>query len=92
MRKGAVEKMPKPQERAGKKTNSLARELLDLRDELGALNACSAFVMQALSDALLSREGMGRRSAVGAALCVQWLGDRAVELERRLKSLQERAS
>ncbi len=91
MRKGVIEKMPKSQS-AGKKVDSLAGELLELRDELSVLNACNAFVLRALSDALLSREGMGRRSAVGAALCVQWLDDRAVELERRLKSIHERAN
>lgn len=84
--------MPGQQKLADKGADSLKADLLALRDELSALNACTAFVLESLSDALSDREGSGGRSATGAALCVEWLGDRAIELERRLKSIHERAS
>jgi hypothetical protein len=83
--------MPKPEESFHRKTVSLARELLEFRDELGALNACNAFVMRALAGAMVNEEGMDSRSATGAMFCAQWLSDRAVELERRLKRIQGQA-
>lgn len=82
--------MPKSQKPVHGKTNSLARELLDLRDELSALNACNAFVLQALSGAMLKGDGLDDRSATGAVYCTQWLGDRAAQLEQRLKKIQGR--
>jgi hypothetical protein len=82
--------MPKSQERRTNKITSPAGELLEFRDELSALNACNAFVLRALTDAMLRGEGMDSRSATGAAFCVQWLDDRAVDLERRLKNIHER--
>jgi hypothetical protein len=59
---------------------------------LTALNACNTFVLRALTDAMLRGEGMVGRSATGAAFCVQWLDNRAVDLERRLKNIHERAT
>ena len=69
----------------------LTREILEFRDELGALNACNAFVFQALAGAAADGEGLGRRAATGAMLCTQWLADRADELERRLKKIHGQA-
>ncbi len=63
----------------------LARELLQFYDELTALHACGAFVMQALASTLVKGEGLDERSATGAVFCTQWLGDRAAEMERKLK-------
>lgn len=73
---------------------SLARELLGFYDELTALNACSAFVAQALASALANGGGLDERSATGAVYCAQWLNDRTAELERRFKKIlsQARAS
>lgn len=82
--------MPKLRRRSNGKTGSLARDLLEFRDELNALNACNAFVLQALAGAMESGEAMTSRAATGAMLCAQWLGDRAAELERRLKNIQDR--
>lgn len=62
-------------------------ELLDFYDELTALNACNAFVMQALTTALTNDSGLGEHSSTGAVFCAQWLNDRTVELEIRLKKL-----
>ena len=64
-----------------------ASELLEFYDELTTLNACSAFVMQALAAALANGGGLDERSATGAAFCAQWLNDRTVELETRLKKI-----
>jgi hypothetical protein len=64
-----------------------ARELLKLYDELTALHAASAFVMQALAAAQVYGGGLDERSATGAVFCAQWLNDRTVELERRLKHI-----
>ena len=66
---------------------SLARELLQFYDELTALNACSAFVMQALASALANGGGLDERSATGAVFCAQWLNDRTAELEQQLKKI-----
>jgi hypothetical protein len=66
---------------------SLARELLQFYDELTALNACSAFVMQALASALASGCGLDERSATGAVFCAQWLNDRTAEMELKLKHI-----
>ena len=73
---------------------SLARELLEFYDELTALNACSAFVTQALAAVLVKGNGLDERSATGAVFCAQWLNDRTAELERRFKKilLQAQAS
>ena len=66
---------------------SLARELLQFYDELTALNACSAFVMQAWASALANGGGLDERSATGAVFCAQWLDDRTAELEQQLKKI-----
>jgi hypothetical protein len=68
----------------------LARELLAFYDELTALNACSAFVMQALASALMSEEGLDERATTGAMLCAQWLNNRSMAVEQRLKTIQAR--
>lgn len=83
--------MPKLRKRLQGKANSVARDLLEFRDEINALNACNAFVLQALAGAMESGEAMSSRAAKGAVLCAQWLGDRAVELEQRLKNIRDRA-
>lgn len=87
MRKKAIERMPKSQELALEKSNALASELLEFRDELSTLNACNAFILQALAGAMVNGDGMDSRSAMGAMFCAQWLSDRAVELEQRLKKI-----
>lgn len=71
--------------------DSSARELLRLYDELTALHAANAFVMQALAAAQVYGGGLDERSATGAVFCAQWLNDRAVELERRLKGVVSQA-
>ena len=73
------------------RTDLPARELLKLYDELTALHACSAFVMQALAAALVNGGGLDERSATGAVFCAQWLNDRTVELERQLKNIVSQA-
>jgi hypothetical protein len=72
-------------------TDLPARELLKLYDELTALNACSAFVMQALAAALANGGGLDERSATGAVFCAQWVNDRTVELERQLNDIVSQA-
>jgi hypothetical protein len=62
-----------------------------LYDELTALHACSAFVMQALAATLANGDGLDERSATGAVFCAQWLNDRTVELERQLKNIVSEA-
>ena len=69
----------------------LASELLQFYDELTALHAGSAFVMQALASALVKDEGLDERSATGAVFCAQWLNDRTVELEQQLKNILSQA-
>jgi hypothetical protein len=71
--------------------DSSASELLELYDELTALHAASAFVMQALAAAQVYGGGLDERSATGAVFCAQWLNDRAVEVEQRLKGVVSRA-
>jgi hypothetical protein len=78
--------MPSRNEPA-KRQKQGAIELLDLYDELTALNACNAFVMQALAAALTNGRGLDERSATGAVFCAQWLNDRTVELEKQLKKI-----
>ena len=68
-----------------------ACELLKLYDELTALNACSAFVMQALATALTNGGGLDERSATGGVFCTQWLNERTVEMEQQLKDIVVRA-
>lgn len=79
--------MAKPQEHRTKKFTSTAGELLGMYDELTAVHASSAFVMQALAAALVNGGGLDKRSTTGAVFCVQWLNDRTVELERELKNI-----
>jgi hypothetical protein len=69
----------------------LARELLQFYDELTALHACSAFVMQALASTLAKGEGLDERSATGAVFCVQWLNDCTAEQEQKLKNILSKA-
>ena len=84
--------MPKPKEATRRKGgSSLAHELLEFRDELDDLNACNAFVVQALAGAVAGGERLGRRAATGAMVCAQWLDDRAAELERCLRKIHRRA-
>lgn len=65
----------------------LGRELLHFYDELTALNACNAFVMQVLASPLVKGEGLDEHSAIGAVFCAQWLNDRTTELEQSLKQI-----
>lgn len=65
----------------------LKRELLQFYDELTALNACNAFVMQALASTLAKDEGLDERLATGAVFCVQWINDCTTELEQSLKQI-----
>ena len=83
--------MPSLEENAGTQTDLPARELLALYDELTALNACNAFVMQALAAALAGGGGLDERSATGAVFCAQWVNDRTVEFERQFRSIVSRA-
>ena len=83
--------MPSPERTVDSQTDLPARELLKLYDELTALNASSAFVMQALAAALTHDGGLDERSATGAVFCAQWLNDRTAELERRLKHIVSQA-
>ena len=69
----------------------LARELLQFYDELTALHACKAFVMQALASTLVKGEGLDERSATGAIFCAQWLNDSTADLEQRLKYILSKA-
>ena len=73
------------------KPASPASELLKLYDELTALNACSAFVMQALATALINGGGLDERSATGGVFCAQWLNERTAEMEQQLKDIVVRA-
>lgn len=82
--------MPNPKINTDNHTNLTARELLKFYDELNALNACSAFVMQALATALIN-SGLDERSSTGGVFCAQWLNERTVEMEQRLKDIVGRA-
>ncbi len=83
--------MPNSEGTAETRADSPARELLELYDELTALHAASAFVMQALAAAQVYGGGLDERSATGAVFCAQWLSDRAVEVEQRFKGVVSRA-
>ncbi len=83
--------MPSPERNVDGQGDLPARELLKLYDELTALHACSAFVMQALAAALVHGGGLDERSATGAVFCAQWLNDRTAELERQLKNIVSQA-
>ena len=80
-----------PEKIVDSQTDSPARELLKLYDELTALHAASAFVMQALAAALVNGGGLDERSATGAVFCTQWLNDRTEELEKQLKNIVSQA-
>lgn len=81
--------MPNRSESIRRPTQS-ASELLDLYDELTALNAGNAFVMQSLAAALTTNHGLDERAATGAVFCAEWLNDRAVALEDRLRGILAR--
>jgi hypothetical protein len=83
--------MPGTERNIDSQTDLPARELLKLYDELTALHAGSAFVMQALAAALVNGGGLDERSATGAVFCAQWLNDRTAQLERQLKNIVSQA-
>ena len=83
--------MPSPEKNVDSRADLPARELLKLYDELTALNACSAFVMQALAAALVNSGGLDERSATGGVFCTQWLNERTAEMEQQLKDIVARA-
>ena len=83
--------MPSPEKNVDSQTDLPARELLKFYDELTALHACSAFVMQALAAALVNGGGLDERSATGGVFCAQWLNERTAELERQLKNMVSQA-
>jgi hypothetical protein len=89
--KGRPRNMPSSAKTVDNQTNLPASELLRLYDELTALHACSAFVMQALAATLVGGGGLDERSATGAVFCTQWLNDRTEELERQIKSIVSQA-
>lgn len=83
--------MPSPEKNGDSQTDLPAHELLKLYDELTALHACSAFVMQALAAALVNGGGLDERSATGGVLCAEWLNERTAGLERQLKQIVSQA-
>ena len=83
--------MLSPEKNVDSKADLPASELLKLYDELTALNACSAFVMQALATALTNGGGLDERSTTGGVFCTQWLNERTVEMEQQLKDIVARA-
>ena len=83
--------MPSLERNPDRQTDLPAHELLKLYDELTELNACNAFVTQALAAALLNGGGLDERSATGGVFCTQWLNERTVELEQQLKDIVARA-
>lgn len=83
--------MSSPEKNVDSKADMPASELLDLYDELTAINAASAFVMQALVAAFIRGEGLDERSATGAVFCAQWINERTVEMEQQLKDIVARA-
>jgi hypothetical protein len=83
--------MSNPEGTAENRADSPAGELLALYDELTALHAASAFVMQALAAAQVYGGGLDERSATGAVFCARWLDERAIELEQELKGIVSRA-
>jgi hypothetical protein len=83
--------MPNSAKYKNRQKNSLRQELLEFYDEFTALNASSAFVMQALASAIVSSGGLDERSASGAVFCAQSLNDRTIELEQRLKKILSQA-
>ena len=83
--------MPNSESNVDSQTDLPAHELLKLYDELTALHACSAFVMQALAAALVNGGGLDERSATGGVFCTQWLNERTAELERQLKHIVSQA-
>lgn len=83
--------MPKSQAKPDRPSDLLARELLQLYDDLTMLNACTAFVLEALAEALVRGDRAGSRSTEGAMFCTQWLSERTIEIERRLKGIQRKA-
>ena len=78
-------------ETSTQQANSLSRELLEFYDDLTALHAGNGFVLQALAAALANGGGVDERTATGAMFCAQWLNDRSVELQKRLKKIQMHA-
>lgn len=68
-----------------------SRELLQFYDDLTALHACNAFIMQALASTIVKGEGLDERSATGAMFCAQWLNDCTADLEQRLKYILSKA-
>ena len=83
--------MPNSERSADTQMELPARELLKLYDELTAINAASAFIMLALAAALVKGDGLDERSATGGVFCAQWLNERTVEMEQRLKDIVGRA-
>jgi len=82
----ATHPMPSLEENAGTQTDLPARELLALYDELTALNACNAFVMQALAAAAGRWWRVGRAFGDrGECFCAQWVNDRTAEIERQFQ-------
>lgn len=79
--------MTSPERNPDIQTDLPAHELLKLYDELTALNACNAFVTQALAAALLNGGALDEHSATGGVLCAQWLNERTAVLERQLKNI-----
>lgn len=88
------EAMPKPARTAAKSKagKQLAVELLQLYDDLTAVNASTAFVLHALSSALEDHALPSSRATVGGVFCVHWLNDRMQVLEKQLRNIRKRAA
>lgn len=85
--------MPKPAKIPAKSKpgKPLAAELLQLYDDLTAVNASTAFVLHALSSALEDHALPSSRATVGGVFCVQWLNDRMQEIEKQLLEIRKRS-
>lgn len=78
--------MPKANEPA----DQLKADLLDYYDDLTALHAAIAFVLESLTAIIQNTGSHHVRAATGAVFCVEWLNTRMEELDNRLKEIRLR--
>ena len=84
--------MPKSATKVKSTKKHLDGELLDFYDDLTAVNAGMAFVLQAFAIAMQSGEPTDHRTASGATFCVDLLNKRTLELEQQMAGIRSRLS
>ena len=72
-------------------SSSVARELLNLYDNVSEFNDCCAFLWDAFASLAAEEEALDTSTIEGLECLSHWMKQRMVEVKRQIKEIQEKA-